>query len=133
LKESNQLVTVDFEYSNYNTRAFDICNHFCEWMYDYHSEDPAIMNRERYPTLEEQIRFIQAYIDAPSKFDNPDMNGVTVESLQKETRACVMVNCLQWYLWGIIQTDKSEIDFDYFLFSIQRLDGFREELAKWKA
>ncbi|KAI8881827.1 kinase-like protein [Backusella circina FSU 941] len=135
LEGSNELVTVDFEYASYNPRGFDICNHFCEWMYDYHAEDSAVLKRERYPTYEEQIRFLRAYIDSSSKFENPDMNDVDVtpESLHKETLVYVMVDCLQWYLWGIIQTDKSEIDFDYFLFSIQRLDAFREELAKWKA
>ena len=30
-----RLMLIDFEYCGYNYRAFDIANHFSEWMYDY--------------------------------------------------------------------------------------------------
>ena len=37
-EESNlddQLVAIDFEFCAYNYRAYDIANHWVEWMYDY--------------------------------------------------------------------------------------------------
>lgn len=88
----------------------------------------------QYPTYEEQIRFLKAYLDTKSKNDNPDILGktVTAECLQKETAMWLMASHLSWGLWGLIQASQSEIDFDYFLFSMQRLNAFREELAKWK-
>ncbi|RXN01712.1 Choline kinase alpha [Acipenser ruthenus] len=33
--DKQKLMFIDFEYSSYNYRGFDIGNHFCEWMYDY--------------------------------------------------------------------------------------------------
>ena len=32
------VVLIDFEFSSYNYRSFDIANHFNEWMYDYRWE-----------------------------------------------------------------------------------------------
>ena len=31
----DQLVAIDFEFCAYNYRAYDIANHWVEWMYDY--------------------------------------------------------------------------------------------------
>ncbi|KAI8064845.1 kinase-like domain-containing protein [Gilbertella persicaria] len=135
LAKTGELVVVDFEYAGYNPRGFDLANHFCEWMYDYHSDEPASMQFDKFPTYEEQIRFLTSYIQTPSKFINPDINdqNITPESLQKEVSMWLMASHLSWGLWGLIQANQSEIDFDYFLFSLQRLNAFRQEFAKWKA
>ncbi|KAI7903354.1 kinase-like domain-containing protein [Cokeromyces recurvatus] len=134
LEKSNELVIVDFEYAGYNPRGFDIANHFCEWTYDYHSDNPAEMKMDQFPTYEEQIRFLKAYLDTQSKHNNSNIidNSLTPERLQKETSMWLMATHLSWGLWGLIQANQSEIDFDYFLYSMQRLNAFREELAKWR-
>ncbi|KAI8991774.1 kinase-like domain-containing protein [Mycotypha africana] len=134
LEKTGELVVVDFEYAGYNPRAHDLANHFCEWTYDYHSELPAVMNMSRFPTYEEQVHFLKAYLDAPSKHTNRDVvnYAITPEDLQKEVAKWVMAIHVGWGLWGLIQAYNSEIDFDYFLFSMQRLNAFREELVKWK-
>ncbi|KAI1317127.1 hypothetical protein EDD11_009014 [Mortierella claussenii] len=62
--ESGELVVIDFEYAGYNTRAFDIANHFCEWTADYHSDRPSVLYPERYPTKAEQLNFLEAYMEA---------------------------------------------------------------------
>ncbi|GAA5800996.1 kinase-like domain-containing protein [Helicostylum pulchrum] len=134
LENTNELVVVDFEYAGYNPRGYDLSNHFCEWAYDYHSDQPASMDMKKYPTHDEQIRFLKAYLETPSKFDNPDINdSVTPESLQKESAMWLMAGHLAWGLWGLIQANQSEIDFDYFLYSTQRLNAFREDFAKWSS
>ncbi|UKZ56716.1 hypothetical protein TrVGV298_010557 [Trichoderma virens] len=59
-----QLVVIDFEYAAPNTAGLEFANHFTEWMYNYH--DPLIpfaCHADRYPSLEEQKRFIRAYVD----------------------------------------------------------------------
>ncbi|CEP07454.1 hypothetical protein [Parasitella parasitica] len=134
LEKTNELVIVDFEYAGYNPRGFDIANHFCEWTYDYHSDQPASMDLGKYPSYEEQIRFLNAYLDTKSKHNNLGVldKAVTVEDLQKEAAMWLMTSHLSWGLWGLIQASQSEIDFDYFLFSTQRLNAFRVEFAKWK-
>ncbi|KAF9435059.1 hypothetical protein BGZ76_006962 [Entomortierella beljakovae] len=62
--KSGELVVIDFEYAGYNTRGFDIGNHFCEWTADYHSDRPSTLHPERYPTKAEQLNFLEAYMEA---------------------------------------------------------------------
>lgn len=58
-----QLVVIDFEYSNANTRGLEFANHFTEWCYNYHDpERPHECNARAYPTPEEQHRFVRAYV-----------------------------------------------------------------------
>ncbi|KAL6820906.1 kinase-like domain-containing protein [Trichoderma sp. SZMC 28015] len=64
-----QLVVIDFEYAAPNTAGLEFANHFTEWMYNYH--DPVIpfaCHADRYPSLEEQKRFIRAYVDHRPQF-----------------------------------------------------------------
>ena len=58
-----RLVVIDFEYSNANVPGLEFANHFTEWSYDYHDErKPYAFHPTRYPTPEEQDRFIRAYV-----------------------------------------------------------------------
>ncbi|GMF35238.1 unnamed protein product [Phytophthora lilii] len=34
--DAGDAVLIDFEYTSYNPRGYDLGNHFCEWAYDYH-------------------------------------------------------------------------------------------------
>uniref|UniRef100_A0A8B9F7L6 ethanolamine kinase n=1 Tax=Amazona collaria TaxID=241587 RepID=A0A8B9F7L6_9PSIT len=54
---SDKLMLIDFEYSSYNYRGFDIGNHFCEWTYDYthHSWPFFKAIPENYPSREQQV------------------------------------------------------------------------------
>ncbi|OAA60649.1 choline kinase [Cordyceps fumosorosea ARSEF 2679] len=64
-----QLIVIDFEYAAANTPGLEFANHFTEWTYNYH--DPVTSyacNVERYPTPEEQHRFIKAYVDHRPQF-----------------------------------------------------------------
>lgn len=39
----------DYEYASYNPIAYDIANHFCEMVADYHSETPHVLDYSKYP------------------------------------------------------------------------------------
>ena len=39
----------DYEYSSYNPIAYDIANHFCEMVADYHTDTPHILDYNKYP------------------------------------------------------------------------------------
>ncbi|CAB3375068.1 Hypothetical predicted protein [Cloeon dipterum] len=56
---SDSLVPIDFEYCAYNYRAFDLANHFCEWVYDYsNKQSPNFFEtRTNYPSTEQQVSF----------------------------------------------------------------------------
>ncbi|XP_070646804.1 choline/ethanolamine kinase isoform X3 [Bos indicus] len=63
-KNTDSLMLVDFEYSSYNYRGFDIGNHFCEWVYDYtHEEWPFYKAQPaNYPTEGQQLHFLRHYL-----------------------------------------------------------------------
>ncbi|XP_060158830.1 choline kinase alpha isoform X6 [Globicephala melas] len=58
--ENQKLMLIDFEYSSYNYRGFDIGNHFCEWMYDYNYEKYPLFraNILKYPTRKQQAEVV---------------------------------------------------------------------------
>ncbi|KAG0271318.1 hypothetical protein BGZ95_000880 [Linnemannia exigua] len=220
--DSGELVVIDFEYAGYNSRGFDIGNHFCEWTADYHSDIPSVLHPDRYPTKEEQLNFLEAYMEAeialcgyhltainltkyakkrrsitsaiasgltkatlsalqatsavlkkrssseiareevskdnttfvatngsgsvvPVKGNSAAENeklqprkqrdggdgsgGVSkaeiLDSMYKEVNKFALTSHIMWGLWGLIQASQSEIDFDYFEYSFQRLNEFR--------
>lgn len=63
------MVVIDFEYAAANTPGLEFANHFSEWTYNYHDAATAwACNDTRYPSLEEQRRFIKAYVDHRPQF-----------------------------------------------------------------
>ncbi|KAJ2847233.1 hypothetical protein GGI22_006037 [Coemansia erecta] len=70
LERTGKIEIVDYEFSGYNYRGYDIANHFCEWMIDYtQPEHPDIVNPARYPTEKERHNFLRAYIRAKAFID----------------------------------------------------------------
>ncbi|XP_037702144.1 choline/ethanolamine kinase isoform X2 [Choloepus didactylus] len=70
---ADSLMLVDFEYSGYNYRGFDIGNHFCEWVYDYtHEEWPFYKAQPAdYPSRGQQLHFIRHYLAEVKKGETP--------------------------------------------------------------
>jgi choline/ethanolamine kinase len=134
---TDRLVVVDFEYSGYNPRGFDIANHFCEWTADYHSTEPAKMHLDRYPTLAEQVRFLEAYFDerdlVQGTVSSPLQRQNDVQQLLREVEAYFLASHFFWGLWGLIQANQSEIDYDFFQYATERLTSFQNGWAVWKA
>ena len=62
--QHKQLIVIDFEYASANLPGCEFANHFTEWAYNYHDPHaPFACSVERYPSTEEQQRFIKAYIE----------------------------------------------------------------------
>ena len=65
-----QLVVIDFEYASANLAGLEFANHFTEWSYNYHDAwKPYAFHPKRYPTPEEQDRFIRAYVRHRPQFN----------------------------------------------------------------
>jgi thiamine kinase-like enzyme len=135
--ETGRLVVVDFEYCGYNPRGFDIANHFCEWTADYHSDEPAKMHPNRYPTLAEQVRFLESYLDerdlAQGTVSSSFQRQNDIQQLLREVEGYVLASHFMWGLWGLIQANQSEIDYDFFQYATERLTSFVDGWAVWKA
>lgn len=113
------LVVIDFEYSGQNLPAYDIANHFCEWMYNY--SDAAVSyetDDSKYPTREERINFLHSYVNyvPGSQTPAPDHKSrsssvVNLHKAELPTRVVRLFNetiiwrstcCIFWSLWAII-------------------------------
>ncbi|PFH58500.1 hypothetical protein XA68_13585 [Ophiocordyceps unilateralis] len=67
-----QLVVIDFEYAAANVAGLEFANHFTEWTYNYHDAlGSYACCVDRYPSTEEQRRFIKAYVDHRPRFPAP--------------------------------------------------------------
>lgn len=106
--QDSKLVVIDFEYGGPNPPAYDLANHFSEWMNDYHCSMPHITFYERFPTHEEMLNFIYSYLSHL----NPSRKNMEEEVCQlynsiMDWRACVS---LHWALWGIVQSSELTSD-----------------------
>ena len=92
--EHKQLVVIDFEYASANVPGLEFANHFTEWCYDYH--EPVrqyALHASRYPTPEEQRRFLKAYIQhRPQQLRSPTTSSTpgptsSISSFMLDSRA----------------------------------------------
>ncbi|CAM0137763.1 unnamed protein product [Umbelopsis sp. WA50703] len=133
---TERLVVVDFEYSGYNPRGFDIANHFCEWTADYHCNEPAKLRADCYPTLAEQKRFVNAYVEerdvVQGMTSSKAQRQLEVDQILHEVEAYRLASHFFWGLWGLIQANQSEIDYDFFQYATERLTSFQTGWSAWK-
>ncbi|KAJ1790869.1 hypothetical protein LPJ59_005088, partial [Coemansia sp. RSA 2399] len=154
LKNTNELVIIDYEFSGYNYRGFDIANHFCMWMpCSSHSEHPHFLDLARYPTAEQRHIFLHAYIQAKALMDanasvvgpisaqlaercttrlTEDQIREEVAALDREVASFAAAPFLQWGIFGLLRSCSSDTGFDYVGFSAQRLSLFLSYVADLK-
>lgn len=129
---SPSLRIIDFEYSCYNPRGFDIGNHFNEWA-GFECE------YERFPTEAAQRSFLAAYLDASTELTGAadgagDGGGAvsaeaTMRRLLAEAAAFSLASHLYWGVWALLQAQFSAIDFDYLAYHGLRMAEFRRRFA----
>ncbi|XP_066177089.1 choline kinase alpha isoform X2 [Sylvia atricapilla] len=135
--ENQKLMLIDFEYSSYNYRGFDIGNHFCEWMYDYSCEKYPFFKASalKYPSKKQQLHFLSSYLSA---FQDGFKNLSNEEKSQLEEEVLVEVNRFAlashffWGLWSIIQAKISSIEFGYLEYALSRFDAYFDQKRKLK-
>nr|XP_046249188.1 choline/ethanolamine kinase [Scatophagus argus] len=124
---TERLMLIDFEYSSYNYRGFDFGNHFCEWMYDYTYDQWPFYKAtpENYPTREQQLHFIKAYL-AEQRRDSDSMEDQTQieEDIIIEANRYALASHFLWGLWSIIQAKISKIEFGYMDYAQCRFDAY---------
>ncbi|ODV78597.1 choline kinase [Suhomyces tanzawaensis NRRL Y-17324] len=121
-KKDGNLVVIDFEYSGPNFPAYDLANHFSEWMADYH--DPVksyYIHEDQFPNQIEQLNLIKAYVEYEFQFPSSNIKtGKTSEQhlidnsaselvqyeIKKMYNECIYWRAtvqIYWCLWGLIQ------------------------------
>ncbi|XP_036918419.1 choline kinase alpha isoform X3 [Sturnira hondurensis] len=133
--ETQKLMLIDFEYSSYNYRGFDIGNHFCEWMYDYTYEKYPFFraNILKFPTKKQQLHFISSYLAAfPSESGNlsNEEKAVMEEEMLVEVNRFALASHFFWGLWSIVQAKISSIEFGYMEYAQARFDAYFDQKKK---
>uniref|UniRef100_A0A2L2Y177 Choline kinase alpha n=1 Tax=Parasteatoda tepidariorum TaxID=114398 RepID=A0A2L2Y177_PARTP len=127
----DKIVFIDFEYCSYNFRAFDIANHFCEWICDYSSlEYPHFtVKSEEYPTISQQLNFIRSYLKnfESSCADTEISDEVNNEEhVLHEVSIFVLASHFLWTLWAMVNAQNSQIQFGYWEYGKARWDAYVE-------
>ncbi|XP_036390692.1 choline kinase alpha [Megalops cyprinoides] len=133
--DRQKLMLIDFEYSSYNYRGFDIGNHFCEWMYDYTYEKFPFFKAtsKNYPTKAQQLHFISSYLsEYDSGFENvSDEDQMKLkENMLVEVNRFALASHFFWGLWSIVQARISTIEFGYMEYAVARFEAYFEQKKK---
>ncbi|XP_068595264.1 choline kinase alpha [Brachionichthys hirsutus] len=134
--DKGKLMFIDFEYSSYNYRGFDIGNHFCEWIYDYNSDEPPFfkVNAHAYPSKAQQFHFIENYLLESDpyfvKLSEEDQMKAK-EELYVEVNRFSLASHFFWGLWSIIQARLSTIEFGYLEYAEARFDAYFQQKKVW--
>ncbi len=122
LSVSKELLFLDYEYAGTNYMEYDFANHFCEWMANYHSSTPHILDHNLYPTKEVQLDFIRQYISTQEKFGYTQK--ANAEDILERIPYFTAISHLLWGFWGIFRgvtlLDIAN-DFDYIEYGRERI------------
>jgi choline/ethanolamine kinase len=138
------VVFIDYEFAAYNYRAFDIANHFNEWMYDYGRKDfPYYYRRtDQYPSQKEQERWVRMYVQTyreqqqlqqeNNQSPGPPAPPPDIEEsrIMREVTVFSLASHMVWCLWGLKQGQTSSIPFAYYHFARDKLEDYREAKAR---
>lgn len=122
-----RLTVIDFEYAGANLPAYDLTNHFSEWMYDYHDAENSYKTDEsKYPNREERLNLLNSYVKYVPGSTTPSLGPMSKLQMKspglKPSRVTIHPNDLPpkvtklynetimwrgtcsifWALWGIL-------------------------------
>jgi len=105
---------IDVEYSGCSHPAFDIANHFVEFV---GFEEKQLDYIKWFPSREFQLAWIRTYFDAITDI----YTEAEVEALFELVQKFVLCSHLMWGAWSLVQAQVSKIDFEFKDFAQQRL------------
>lgn len=111
LNDTKEIIFIDFEYSSYNWRGFDLCMFLCENAFDYRVPLPGVWIDQEFIENNPNLRlFSEAYIDTlfEMKGKNPDQKYPMTEDRESEIERLILeikffiplVN-LFWAVWSL--------------------------------
>lgn len=113
---------IDYEYATPCPAAFDLANHFAEWV-GYDCEYSKI------PSTAVRMGFLEEYLRSFSQYSDLKVDETILKDLMAEVDRYRGMPGLYWGIWALIQATISEIDFDYASYAELRLS----EYWAWRA
>jgi len=115
---NNSVAFIDLEYGAPNYAAFDIANHFCEFV----GADGVLDYEKWLPSTEYQRDWIHEYLRCKT---GQDPSEDEVETLLTSVSQFMMCAHLQWSIWSVIQAENSTLDFDFVDYALQRCREYK--------
>lgn len=116
--EISDVEFIDYEYSGLNYIAFDLANHFAEYIgFSY--------DKSRLPTDEFQKEFIRTYL-----YDGYAVNDALVNDLLKEVKLFMPVVHCYWGLWALLKSENQDKDFDYLKYADFKLSMVEDKIEE---
>ena len=129
----SKLLFIDYEYSCYNYRNFDITNHFLEWIatYEYGDTPGFGFDMNKFPSQEEQERFVHKYLTESGFEANSEAIQSACREILNEIPIFSLYSHLLWSSWGIcVQFHNSATCssdcMDYLSYSVGRLQMYHQ-------
>ena len=146
--DDSPIKVIDFEYAGFNPRAVDMANTFCEHC-DMNNIKADYENE--YPSADVQNAFLKTYVqhtlallgthssngDKQPQPSSPEDSQrlrallepyvddpVFLAAARQEIGRYTLVSHTSWAIWSIVQSNMSDIDFDYVGYAQHRMDGF---------
>jgi len=115
--DTDKVTLIDYEYSAYNYRGFDIGNHFCECCgFD--------CDWSQFPDKQKQFTFLRGYLSHALKVPQDQVPESALNDLYYEVGPWALAPHLFWGIWAVVQARFSPIDFDFLNYAKLRLGGF---------
>lgn len=121
-KDTDNLSCIDYEYACVNYAPYDIGNFFCEFAGGFNMDFA-----KNYPTKETQLTWIRYYLEEKYRLlgDNQrNANDEEVNKLYGFVNLFALASHLLWCCWALVQSEISNIDFDFIAYAILRLKEY---------
>ncbi len=119
-EKSGKVTFIDHEYGTPNYQAFDLGNHFVEFV----GVDGELDYNRYYPSEAVQLDWLRRYLRAYNSGKEP--TDKEVRHLYVETNKFALCAHLKWGIWALVQAKNSTIDFDFIDYARQRLDEYKK-------
>ncbi|KAH9639717.1 hypothetical protein HF086_014475 [Spodoptera exigua] len=119
-KDEGTISFIDYEYAAYCYQAFDIANHFNEFV-GLSIDD---IDYDRYPCEEFQFEWIKVYLAMYLDVDHP--TEPQIRKVYKEVQQMSLLSHFLWGIWSLVQYEHSNIDFDFGRYAEIRLNRYYE-------
>ena len=151
LDKTQKIVLIDYEYSSYNYRGYDIANFFNESIIDYNNPNYPYytIDTTKYPSDYDLIDFVKYYLFffkfSEKQYDeilalndddyfkqvikdnyNLDEFNLEIERLFEEVRVCAMLSHYYWVLWSVVMSKNPDIQFDYLHYAHKRYEIYQK-------
>lgn len=118
-KDAGTISFIDYEYASYNYQAFDIANHFNEFV----GLSIGDIDYNKYPSKDFQVSWIKEYL---TEYLSATPTPHDVEKVYTEVQHHSLASHFLWGIWSLVQYELSDIDFDFGRYAVIRLNRYYE-------